>query len=67
MEEKLKKFDSKRRHHSKESMDYLFIRLVDEVGELAEAVLSKDKVGVIEEAVDVANFAMFLADNAVKE
>jgi NTP pyrophosphatase (non-canonical NTP hydrolase) len=41
---------------------YLFTRLIEEAGELGKAMLSFLEGSVGNEAVDVANFAMMLAD-----
>jgi NTP pyrophosphatase (non-canonical NTP hydrolase) len=44
--------------------DYLFKRLLEEVGELIESVLiGNTEASVLHEASDVANFAMMIADN----
>ena len=39
-------------------------RVIDETAELLEAIQSWDKEWVVNEAVDIANFAMMIADNA---
>lgn len=44
----------------------LINRLVDELDELVDAIHAGRTNDVIKEAVDVANFAMMLADNASK-
>jgi len=47
-----------------EPLDYLFKRLVEEMGELSAALLGhKDKEKMIRECADVANFAMMIADD----
>lgn len=45
-----------------ESEEGLFTRLIEEVGELAEAVREGPSSAVANEAVDVANFAMMMVD-----
>lgn len=64
MEEKLKENDYKNEWEDSIDLDYLFIRLVEEVGELAREIGNpySPPEQTVEEAVDVANFAMFIAD-----
>lgn len=64
MEAKLRLNDHKR-HWSKCADDYLFGRLKDEVEELHIALTFHHRV--IEECVDVANFAMMIADNEARK
>jgi hypothetical protein len=45
-----------------ESLVYLLDRLSEEVQELKHALIEADKDGIIQEAADVANFAMMIAD-----
>lgn len=47
-----------------ESLGYLLERLEDELRELLRACAHGDYRDVIEEAADVANFAMMVADHA---
>lgn len=47
-----------------ETLARMLKRLNDEVVELTEALDEGDRVHIIEEAADVANFAMFIADIA---
>ena len=42
--------------------DWLFSRMIQEVGELNKALGLRN--GIVEKAADVANFAMMLADNS---
>lgn len=53
-----------KRHWSEVSESFLYRRLLDELGELAEALGRGDGAAIQREAADVANFAMMLADNA---
>ena len=65
MEEALRRNDHK---GTWEHLDdwYLTRRLLEEVGELFAALLEGRNEGAIrDEAVDVANFAMMIADNAM--
>jgi len=61
MEKKLRANDHKGGWHNCKN-DYLFKRIREEITELADAILYEDG-DVIDEAVDVANFAMMIADN----
>jgi hypothetical protein len=61
MESTLKKNDHKG-GWQKETMEYLFNRLKEEVDELEPALYDKYRK-CIREAADVANFAMMIADN----
>jgi len=67
MERKLAKHDD-RPGWQNENFEYLLIRLMGELGELCSLPKTLDhKMGlenVIEEAADVGNFAMMVADNA---
>jgi NTP pyrophosphatase (non-canonical NTP hydrolase) len=54
--------NSHKAHWSTVSNEWLFMRLLQEVTELYEAIHSGN--GVISESADVANFAMMIADNA---
>lgn len=62
MELKLKANDHKG-HWSGEGYKYLLQRLKEEVSELENALEHMPSAIVIDEAADVANFAMMLADN----
>lgn len=66
MEARLRKHDATRgeRGWRVEALSSLFARLREEVCELESAVFLRDPAGIVDEAADVANFAMFLADNA---
>ena len=59
MEKKLRENDHKS-HWSGREQEYLFTRLMEEAGELHAAYLDT----IVEEAADVANFAMMIADNS---
>jgi hypothetical protein len=69
MERKLKLNDHKGRWHA-ESLSYLFSRLHEKLTELEAAIMlirSSDHESVqhvVNEAADVGNFAMMIADNA---
>ena len=45
------------------SSDYLMTLMADEMDELEEALEKGDPKAIIDECADVANFAMFIADN----
>jgi NTP pyrophosphatase (non-canonical NTP hydrolase) len=53
-------------HWGELSNQYLFFRMVEEVGELAEALMLADENpdAVVSECCDVAAFAMFISNNA---
>jgi len=62
MEKVLRQNDHKT-HWSKCDIKYLHNRLMDEIHELSDSVACESPpVVIIKEAVDVANFAMMLAD-----
>jgi NTP pyrophosphatase (non-canonical NTP hydrolase) len=63
MERKLRANDHKRHWHNL-SMQHLSARLTQERKELYAAIASHDADKVLEEAADVANFAMMVADMA---
>lgn len=66
MEQKLRANDHKG-HWLGSSLSYLIARLREECGELIDAVLYEEDSTpghITEEAADVANFAMFIADVA---
>lgn len=63
MELKLKTNDHKK-HWSQLHQDYLIHRLFQEAQELWEAIENRNVENIIQEAADVANFAMMIADNA---
>jgi len=42
--------------------EYLYSRLVEEVGELGKAHFEGEEDAIIPEAADIANFAMMIAD-----
>jgi NTP pyrophosphatase (non-canonical NTP hydrolase) len=68
MRSKLRK-NAHKVHWSEHADAYLFYRLVEEVGELAEALLGPeggDSAAVISECSDVGNIVMMLADNRRK-
>ena len=75
-EKALRKYDEGRRdwnNHSDTGMDFLFRGLMEETGELEEALLGPqfynepaDMVNVAAEAVDVINFAAFIRYCAMK-
>lgn len=54
-------------HWSTVTQAWLHGRLREEVAELADAIAFGKPSDVIDEAADVANFAMFIADNARRE
>ncbi len=62
MEKKLKENDHKR-HWASMSQDYLLSCLKQETKELQSALINGNPEAIQEEAVDVANFAMMIADN----
>ncbi len=65
MEAKLRENDTEKIPWAGFTTDYLFFRLVEEVGELSQALLYRKEGAtrdVVAEAVDVANFAMRIAD-----
>lgn len=62
MELKLTRNDHKA-HWSTVSNAYLFMRLLEELAELARAMVDGDPVLIHDECVDVANMAMMIADN----
>lgn len=62
MEEKLRENDHKR-HWRKRPLKYLRRRLAEEMIELDEADCAEDAAA---ECVDVANFAMMIADHKVR-
>ena len=64
MEKKLRENDHKS-GWSKMSYNELLVRLRQETDELARAIGSGSDSAVVSEAADVANFAMFIADNAL--
>lgn len=61
MEQKLRANDHKR-HWRDMSIQYLSMRLTQERKELYAAIASGDATKVLNEAADVANFAMMVAD-----
>lgn len=63
MERKLIANDHKPHWHREET-EWLLHRLVEEVKELLNAVYMEPTVNIIDEAADVANIAMMIADNA---
>jgi hypothetical protein len=66
MEEKLRARDSRYGHWRNTSDEFLFLRLVDELGELSRALmLGHSKVQVPGECADVGNMAMMLFDRAL--
>jgi len=73
MEEKLKDNDHKGGWNSS-SISYLMSGMDREIEELSYAVgqegqiyTRKDRANIVSECADVANFAMMLADNAVRD
>lgn len=63
MERKLRAHDHKP-HWSEAEIAYLLRRLSQELGELRRAIRDWSSVDdVVDEAADVANFAMMIADN----
>lgn len=67
MVNKLQQNDHKGHWHGL-SIDYLQIRLMQEVQELNDALECKAQAkDIISEAVDVANFAMMIADNSTRQ
>ncbi len=64
MEAKLRANDHKRNWRLC-TLGYLRARLSQELAELDEALADGDPYLVLDEAVDVANFAMFIADVAI--
>lgn len=68
MEKKLTRRMAHREGWKDASPDALFTRLKEEVVELDEALIAEaPSLDIIDECVDVANFAMMIADNAIKE
>lgn len=63
MEKKLQQNDHKK-HWSTLNQIHLFTRLHHEMVELREAIAYRDPSEVVKEAADVANFCLFIADNA---
>lgn len=63
MESKLRENDHKQ-HWSKLHPDYLIERLYQEAKELWEAIRNEPPENIVKEAADVANFCLFIADNA---
>jgi len=63
MEKKLRRYDY-RGGWEECSPDWILARMYDEILELIEAKNKKDWANVIEEAADVANFAMMMASIA---
>jgi len=63
MEAKLKANDHKHHWHGAE-MNYLSVRLTQERKELSAAIASRDPERILNEAADIANFCMMIADNA---
>jgi NTP pyrophosphatase (non-canonical NTP hydrolase) len=61
-EKKLKRNDHKL-HWSNCTSEFLFGRLLDEVAELHKAMLTGVPSDTKDECVDIANFAMMIADN----
>ncbi len=53
-----------RTHWSTLDTDLLFDRLREELEELRMAIVHDNRKEIVREAADVANFAMFIADNA---
>ena len=65
MERKLRKHDLERKMSWKyENQMYLYGRLMDEIEELHQAIGLEQQ---IEECLDIANFAMMLANNLNKQ
>lgn len=62
MEFKLKKNDHKTSWRKTSDPGWFFKRLLDEVEELRQALESGEPVDIMEEAADVANFAMMIYD-----
>jgi len=60
MEQKLQLNDHKE-HWSDCSNEWLFHRLLEEISELYDSI--NQDINIADEAVDVANFAMMIADN----
>ena len=52
---------------SRETWRWLLDRLLDEAHELEAACLSGEGASIIREAGDLANFAMMIADNAIRD
>ncbi len=68
MESKLREHDDKgARGWLKSDIDWLFVRLRDEVNELGEALVDNDSAETIRESADVANYAMMIADKLMAE
>jgi len=63
MELKLRANDHKQ-HLKDGSMDYLIMRLGQEIGELLEAIQKGDPDEIVKESADGSNFLMMIADNA---
>lgn len=54
-------------HWSTVDADYLYQRAIEEMAELAEALRSGDPERIMDEASDVANFVMMIADNEERQ
>lgn len=59
--------NSHKAHWSTVSQDWLFDRLCEEVAELSKALDGGDPESIVSECSDVANFCLFIADNAGRE
>ncbi len=64
MERKLREHDDTRGHRgwSSAQPDWIMVRLAEEVGELAKAVRLRRRAAALDEAADVGNLAMMVAD-----
>ena len=63
MEDELRENDPKGGWHGC-SYSYLCHKLLEEVGELVAILMDGENGNVTEEAADIANYAMMIADNA---
>ena len=67
MEETLKKHDKRKlgkEEWKKRRMTWLYAKLIGEVAALGEEIDKKSQSRIFEEAIDIANFAMMIADNS---
>ncbi len=66
MENKLQQFDQSKPDWNSLNVRHLYSLLLDEVGELHAEILTGESVNdVVLECVDIANFAMMIADRLV--
>lgn len=66
MEEKLRANDA-RGGWNRDATTHLMLRMYTQFADLKEAVEKQDHKAAISEAADIANFAMMIADNILKQ